>query len=255
AHLFGSFPPATRVSELARRPLASASDDDRARIANARATLAMLAADVDAMSGTDASPVARAGAARLAASARAYFADARAHRIPTYVETRSEHEQRDEGKGFIPWGVTVPDAPLALARHAVLAARLADGDLALERYDLTKDAERAHAVALLADLLPRGHAPHGGTVFVWVHAGLVGDASHGPHPVPYVPRFRQELAAANIELSRVVLVVRPSLELSGGAARTRSFEAAVDRFRAATLPLSVHCASRAFADIIAARPR
>src|SRR5262249_39704308 len=58
AHVFGSFPIAERLSELARRPLASASDDDRTRIANARASLATLAADVDAMLGSDAAAVA-----------------------------------------------------------------------------------------------------------------------------------------------------------------------------------------------------
>lgn len=240
AAIHGSFPPSARLAELART-------GDPARRANARASLRALAADTAAMiaaAGAGPEAVAEAGALRIAASDRAYFGDARPKASLIFVENPNDHERLDEGKGMVPPDREVDPGSVAIARRAVYAARLGDGDLSLERYDLTLESERARVIALLEELAPRGS--RGATIWVWAHAGYDGHSTRGPDPLPHIGRFRRELRTARLARDRVRILARPSLELPRVGDRRAALEAAIDRSAAIDLPLSVHLDTRSF---------
>jgi hypothetical protein len=236
--LFGSFPASERLFLDATRPLANASPDDASKTRNARRSMQSLAAAAQAM--IDAAPhgpeaVAQTGAEWIAASDRSYFGVElrRSKIIPIFVENPNEHEARDEGKGLGVWGRELPEQALALTRKYVYARRLADGDLALERYDLRHASEQARAIALLETLIPPGSSGH--DVWLWVNGGSDGHGSGDP-AVPYIPDFQVQLEAAQIELSRLVLLSKPSIQPWGDDAK-QVFEAEVDRHAAlATQP-------------------
>ncbi len=254
--LFGSFPSSVRLFELAVRRTAGLSDADRAITIDTRLTFAMLAADAAAMArvsaqGPDA--VARAGADRIAASDVAYFgADVRrAHVIPIFVENPTRHEYEDEGKGMsIAGRDDVTAGAITRARDAVYRRRLRDGDIALERYDLSRASERARAVRVLEAIVPPG-APSGGVVWLWVNGGLEPDGTRGHDATPYVAAFRAELASAAIDPARVRLFGKPSVTLPNGPGRRAELEAAIDRYHALDLPVSVNLDTRALRALLA----
>jgi hypothetical protein len=250
--LFGSFPVSERLFIDATRPLAEASPHDASKTRNARRSMQSLAAAAQAM--IDAAPhgpeaVARTGAEWIAASDRSYFGVElrRTKIIPIFVENPNEHEARDEGKGLGVWGRELPEQALALTREHVYARRLSDGDLALERYDLRHASEQARAIALLETLLPPGSSGH--DVWVWVNGGSDGHGSGDP-AVPYIPDFQTQLEAAEIELSRVVLLSKPSIQPWGDDAK-QVFEAEVDRYAALGIPLSAQLSTSQFERLVA----
>lgn len=238
--MFGSFQGSDRLFSTARRSSREGSADDRAQTANARFNVRALAAEAQAL--LDAAPrgplaVADAGAERIAASDRSYFTEAlrRERVIVLGVEHPSEHEMRDENKGVAIWGRDVPEAALVMVRDRVYRRRLQDGDLALERYDLTRPEDRRRVLAVLEALVPPGSSGH--RVYVWMGGGLiegselVHDASH------LLPTFRAELARAAVAHDRVVVYNRPSFRLVTHTPAELEAEAA--RFRRMGLPLSV----------------
>ena len=236
---FGSFPVSERLFGDARRALAGADAAAQAQTRNARRSMQMLAAAAQAM--IDVAPrgaqaVASVGAEWIAASDRSYFGTElrRTKIIPIFVENPNEHESRDEGKGMIPWGVELPAAAVELASRAVYARRLADGPLALERYDLRDASERARAIALLEALVPRGSS--GPLLYLWVNGGSDGHGKGEP-ATPHIPSFSTELDAAPIARERVVLFSKPSVRPRGKDA-SKVLEAAIDEHAKLGIPLS-----------------
>lgn len=255
AVMFGSFPGSGRLFELAVRTRTTAMPGDRLRIENARISIRSLARDTSAMvaaasGGPDA--VARAGAEAMAASDRAYFGDAirREHILPIFVENPTPHEIVDEGKGFVIAGREIDAVIVRRARDAIIRRRLADGDVAIERYDLSRPEERRRAIVFLEAIVPEGAAAPGGVVWVWVNGPLDALGIRGEDATAYVVDFRAELEAARIDLSRVRLFSKPHVDLPRGEARRLAFEAAVDRFRTLDLPLSVNLDTRALRALV-----
>jgi len=252
--LFGSFPPSRHLFRLATAP---ADGKDAARTRNARRALQSLAADAAAMIAAvphGAAAVAMAGAERIARSDRRYFGASirRDHIILVAVENPTRDELLLEAKS--PYDRERADTPaeiVAQARDAVYRRRLADGDIALERYDLSRAEERRRAIAVLEALVPRDRPSTGGVVWVWI----VGPAGpRGPWFVPSadaIAGFRREIAAANVDTARVRLLPRPGLKLPDGPARKMVFEESVDRFRTLDLPLGLVLDSRELAALIA----
>jgi hypothetical protein len=246
AAMFGSFPVSDRLFEEARIPLASSTDPAQAqRTKNARASIRALGQAAGAMveaSTTSAELVAETGAAWIAASDRNYFGTEQRARaiIPIFVEHPNEHEARDEGKGMGVWGQDIPAEAIAIARRAVYARRLEDGALAVERYDLRKPAEWDRARAVLQELVPRGSSGH--TLWLWVNGGSDGHG-HGNSALPYIEAFRSSLQDADIEMSRVRLLSKPSPRPRGATAKAE-FEAAVQRARVLGVPASIQLSTR-----------
>lgn len=244
--MFGSFPASDRLFEEARIPLASSADPIQAqRTKNARASIRALGQAASAMveaSATSAERVAETGAAWIAASDRNYFGTEQRARsiIPIFVEHPNEHESRDEGKGMGVWGQDIPAEAISIARRAVYARRLEDGALAVERYDLREQAEWDRARTLLEELVPHGSSGH--TLWLWVNGGSDGHG-HGNSALPYIEAFRTSLEGANIEMSRVRLLSKPSPRPRGPSAKA-DFEAAVERARALGVPASIQLSTR-----------
>ena len=229
ATMFGSFPPSDSLHREAVRPLAGASDDDMRHTRAARASLASLAADARAM--RDAAPrgpraVAEAGADRIAASDRAYFGRALRHYrvIPILVENPLPKEVETEGKGLVPPGPPVAPELLSLVRDALLRRRLRDGDIALERYDLSQLEQRQRAVELLRALLPADDPAPGGTVWLWVNGRLDPHRkAEGENAVRYLPKLEADLRAAGIARDRLQILSKPATEIPPGAGRPAAF--------------------------------
>ena len=255
--VFGSFPRSERLFEAAREPRSSASGDAQRRITNARASLRSLAEDTREMvdvGSQGAEAVARAGAARIAASDRRYFGDAirRDRVIPIFVESPNEHEVEAEGKGLVPAGRAVDPRAVTMARRAIYRARLADGDMAIERYDISRAEERARIVRVLEELVPEGQPSEGGVVWVWVNGtGYDGHSRSGTDPLPHIPALRAELEMASVDVSRVSLLAKPSVELPREGDRRTALEAALGRHRALGIVTSVHLDSRSYAALVA----
>lgn len=250
AVMFGSFQPSDRLFATARRARGGLSPEERAQTENARHNVRALAAEarhlVDAAS-AGAAAVARAGAERVTASDQAYFtAELRRERVIVLaVENPSEHERRDENKGFSIWGREVPADALRLTRDAVLRCRLRDGPLALERYDLNVASDRRRVLEVLEAIVPPGSEGH--SVWVWVGGGLVEGSERVHDASSLLPSFRRELARAAIAHERVIVFNRPSFRLRG---HRDEFEPAVERFSRLGLPLSVNASSGALSHIL-----
>lgn len=246
AQMFGSFQPSQRLFETARRPLREGDADAQAQTRNARFNVRALAAEAQHL--IDAAPrgaraVADAGAERIAASDRAYFTDElrRERVIVLAVEHPSEHELRDENKGLAIWGREVPDAALEMTRNCVLSRRLRDGPLALERYDLTIDADRRRLIGVLEALVPPGSEGH--PIWVWVGGGLIEGSELVRDASDRLPQLERELSRANIERSRVIVYNRPSFRLRGHQAE---LQPRLRRFRRADRFLSINASPGAF---------
>jgi hypothetical protein len=254
--LFGSFPASASLFQAARGDRRTATPAERARIDNARASVSALGADARAM--IDAAPrgaaaVAAAGAERIGASDLRYFtAEQRRRAVVIAVENPNRHELEDEAKGVAIAGRAVPPDVIDLVRTTVYRRRLRDGDLAIERYNLADAGDRARALHVLATLIPRGHAPPGHDVWLWVNGGLDARGTSGHDAAPFVEAFRRQLARADVDLARVRLFSKPSVKLPSGAALRPAFEAAVDRYRALELPLSVTFDGRTLQRLLAA---
>lgn len=249
--LFGVYPGSEALFTHAVRAIDGAAPAGAEMTRNARESLLALAAQVKAMvdvQGHGASWVAKAGAAQIAASDRAYFgAELRAQKlIPIFVENPNEHEARDEGKGMQVWGRALPAAAVDLARRELYARRLQDGALGIERYDLRHPAERARAVTVLEELVPRGSTGH--AVWLWVNGGSDGHGNGDP-ALPYIESFREQLAAADIEMSRVILLSKPSVRPWGDEAPA-ILEQALEQYGALDLVISAQLNTRAFAKLV-----
>lgn len=225
AAMFGDLP----VSDSLHRAAAATGAVAR----NARRVHRMLTDDVRAMwraAPAGAEAVAAAGAERIAASDRAYFGAAlrRTTVIPIFVEHPNDHEV-EEGKGMGVHGRRLSVAHQATAMRAVYRRRLADGDLALERYDLSNAADRDRAIAVLEALIPPGEPAGRGKVWLWITGKLDPQRKlQGDGPLAYVGAFRAQLQAADVDLTRLHLFAKPEIVLPRTGDRKAVLEAAID---------------------------
>jgi hypothetical protein len=244
--LFGSFPASERLHRVAIRPR-TGTPTENAQTANARHNLHVLAreaAHLIAASSSASSPaervraIAAAGAERIAESDRAYFTPElrRERAIVLGVEHPNTHELRDEGKGIAIWGRDVPASVLREVRDAVYRRRLVDGPVGIERYDLTRAADRRRAIEVVTALAPRGSSGH--RIYLWVGGPLAECSEQVQDASAELPGFLRELRAAPIAHERVVVYNRPSFRL--GRATREAFLAEAERFRALGLPFSVN---------------
>ncbi len=250
--LFGELPPSDSLFETAT---ARFEGDEPAgattRTDNARRTLHILNHDVKAMSAAvEAGPeaVAEVGAERIAASDRTYFGAEirRRHIIPIFVENPDDHEL-DEGKGVDIPGREVSEEVLQTVFESIYRRRLADGDLAIERYDLSQPSQRARAIGVLEALIPQSDqtgsdktSSGDAKIWLWVtgeldpHKKLRGEDARA-----YVESFRGELEQADVDTSRLELFSKPTVELPRDG-----LEAAVERelsdFERLDMPMSIN---------------
>lgn len=260
--VFGVFPHSPSLHEQATADLEAIEDGaerDAAtlRARRARAVLHHLARDVDAMRAAapfGAEAVARAGAARIAFGDRAYFGEQtrREKIIPIFVEHPDAWEV-EEGKGMHPPGAEVSDALVAMVTREVYRARLKDGALAIERYDISSKKDRARAIALLEALIPPNDTETSGKVWLWITGDLIeGKKLEGEDPLAHMPSFLEELEGAKIDRARLELFGKPTVFIRGNEkARREALERARDDYAAAGLSfVSVTLTSPALRNIL-----
>lgn len=260
--LFGSFPASQTLHEVATRPRTVLAPE-RLRVTNARRSVHMLARDADAMLAVVAEggeAVAAAGAERISIGDRRYFGERlrREHVIVIGVENPNRHEIVDEAKGLVLPGMDAPEEAVTLARRAIYRARLRDGDLAIERYHLGEPLERRRAIAVLEELIPRsGGAGGDGIVWLWVHGGLDSRGVRGTDATRHIGMFRQEVAAANVDVRRVRYLSKPHVPI-GGRNLSQQLDTHSRRYRSLELPMSLNIGSgllaRLIEDLEARRP-
>jgi len=251
--LFGVFPPSERLHETATRRR-SVLAPERLRVTNARRTVHMLAAAAQRMiDAAEAGPeaVARAGADAIGDSDLVYFGRRlrRERVILISVENPNRHELVEEAKGLTVHGRDLPEEAVGLARRAIYERRLRDGDLAIERYNIARPAERARAIAVLEELLPEEGAVEGGDVWLWVNGGLDARGVRGRDAMPWISEFRTEVAQANVDTDRLHYLSKPHVPI-GGRNLALKLDLASRRFADARLPLSLNLGSPLLARLI-----
>jgi len=246
AQIFGSFP----VSEsLFRRAVIKegTEPDEWTQVfaRNARNTLHRLidqARALKAAAGQGPKQVANVGAELIARSDVQYFGEhlRRCCVIPIFVENPNKKEV-GEGKGIqSPTGAITEDiAELVMSR--IYKRRLRDGDLAIERYDLSNAKDRNRAIKVLEAILPKGEREPASRVWLWVNGKLDPKKKlQGEGPLQYMPTFREEIAKAKIESSRLEFLAKPTIFVRGSDDERRAIiEKNLPRFQGAGVMMSV----------------
>ena len=227
---FGSFDPSSSLFTALGAPLDG--DEVLARRArNARESMCALAAHVEALQEGawrgGWREVIATGAERIAWGDREYFGEKlRAEVfIPIFVENPDEHE-RGEGKGLEWSGAgeiwrsgsaqdrAMLQEVLGEARQRIYGRRLQDGPMALERYDLSSQEERARLVAILRELAPASSPPPH-ALWIWVTGRLdAGAKLKGESALRYLADFKAELSENEIALHRVEWLSKPAMHVA-----------------------------------------
>lgn len=213
--MFGSFP----ISESLFK-LASGNPDhaaDTIYTYNARETLRILSeysrrlAD-KRKSGLEA--MIEEGAKIIAESDTLYFGKEirKNHIIPIMVENPTRHEIL-EGKGIsLDLNDTHHAEVISAIRKILYKQRLAYGDIALERYDISNPGERKRAVKVLEELIPKGSS--GATIWLWVTGRLLKNKTlQGEDASAYITQFQKEIYSSDINTSRLRFVNKPYITL------------------------------------------
>lgn len=243
--LFGSFPPSAVLFGYARGFPTLGNKPTAAQIRNARSSLRALARESAALvdaAALGAEAVARAGASRISDSDIRYFgSELRRSRVIPILVTNPSAGERWQGKGLVPVSRSgISKQAVRLVRHRVLDSRLRDGDVAIERYDLSSSADRERAAALLRELIPLEAAP-GGLVWLWMAGRSVSPDEGCDDTVSAQTRsFLSELERRGVDRSRLRLVRKPDLKLESGPEARPAFEAAVARCAALDILLPVN---------------
>lgn len=217
--LFGGYPPSPVLFRYATADRRGADNRHGAAITHARLTLRALSAHTEALRAAAEGgwrQVMTAGADIIAAGDRTYFTAAvrRAHVIPIFVENPAPHEV-GEGKGFVVPGLDAGRDKERFLVKEICRARLRDGDIALERYDLSDPDAVERALEVLQAVIPPG-ATERTRVWLWVTGRLDPDRKlQGEGPLDYVPAFRKRIEALPIDGERLRLFAKPMEPLDG----------------------------------------
>lgn len=255
ASMFGSAPISKAWHRVAVRPIQRGSSGERRQAEHARTTARELAAAYRRMieAGRRGPDAAIATGVEIACdSDRRYFtASLRRDKVIPITVTRPDPREIEEGKGFVPAeAMEHPDAEAMASRvqRALLQRRLLDGDIAIERYDISSPAERRRVGDLLEQIVPRGAPAHGGgDIWVWINGPLDPHRKlRGRDAIPWVSDLRRELAGRPIDLDRVRLLSKPSIDLPSGVTRRAALDRAIDEAERLDLPVSLNMRTPAF---------
>ena len=260
--LFGSAPKSDSLFKAAIRPARTKDkqpDSTAVQARNARTTLKFLGSAMNELHSAgrsgDALAVARIGAEISCQSDCRYFTThGRRRVIPITVTNPSLHEV-GEGKGFIaPEHVDLHGASeiAKLVSKELLQRRLNDGDIAIERYDISRSSERSKAIQILEDLIPiHRKSAIESRIWLWVNGPLKQDRKlQGTDATRWVPEFQHEIQAASIDHGRLRLVSKPSVDLPKGPSRKDALDRAIIRFKQMDLPLSLNMRTDAFRQVL-----
>ncbi len=213
--MFGSFPGSETLFKLATKQPDRLPDTIYTY--NARKTIRILAGYSKRLvekrkTGIDA--MIEEGADIIAGSDTLYFGEVnlRKHLIPIMVENPTQHEVF-EGKGIaLEFNDTVHTEIISAIRKILYKRRLADSDIALERYDLSNPGERKRAINVLQELIPENSK--GNNIWLWVTGKLLKNKTlQGEDASSYISQFKKEIEKAGINTSRLRFVNKPYVKL------------------------------------------
>ena len=205
ATLFGNAPISESLHSSARGLLHEPPAADPARgvmATNARRTFRELGAAMRRMHAVAVDGpemVATIGAEIACRSDQRYFTpELRRRRVIPITVTNPTTKEIGEGKGPVaPEHAAIPRVAEIgrMVMRSLLRRRLADGDIAVERYDLSQTESRAAAIDLLRDLVPKDvPVPGDGRVWLWVNGPLDSRRKmRGVDAGEWIPTFRREL--------------------------------------------------------------
>ncbi len=249
--MFGSFPPSETLFKIAVRMPDKLSDTIYTY--NARGTiktLAEYALKLAEKRDKGVNEMIEEGAELIEASDNLYFGkDTRSeHIIPIMVENPTQHEIL-EGKGIeLNLNDTLHKNTVSAIRRILYRKRLSDGDIAIERYDLSNPRERKRAINVLEELIPKGSS--GAIVWLWVTGRLLKNKTlQGEDASAYIGQFQSEIRNSNINESRLRFVNKPSFQLKKKNPK-QSLRESVERFRQLELYESVNLNSEQLRVII-----
>ncbi len=211
--LFGGYPSSTRLFALATSNLSEAEGEVQARIVNARSSLQQLrqlTGRLQEVSPQGSHSVVTRGAELIAEGDRRYFgAEIRRNRIiPILVENPNAQEVL-EGKGPLAPGLETSVELENFLVSEICRLRLLDGDIALERYDLSNPVEVNRALELLQRIIPRGE-PGSTRVWLWVTGKLLpGKTLQGEGALAYAETFWNSVRNLPINTDRLLLLNKP----------------------------------------------
>ena len=247
--LFGSFP----ISDSMFR-IATEQSHNITQRTNARLTMIQLhqfAKQLALASKKGASHVLQVGAQLICESDCKYFGESirRNNIIPIFVENPNTKEE-SEGKGSSPPHLNIESSYIFKCTKGIYKRRLEDGDIAIERYDLSNDADCVRAASLMEALVPKGE--QGTTkVWIWVTGPLNAKGKlTGKNAMPWVKNFKLRLQAANVNLSRIEIFSKPSVSLPSGPTRTAEFKKQLKIYKNANMPMSINLSSKAILNLV-----
>ena len=234
---FGEFQLPSNLFKLANTSLASSRFKSRTRIRSARFGLVELSRQINAViqhDNQEPEALLSRSAELISSSDRKYFSPTIREKsiIPILVENPNPYE-KGLGKGFSsPKAADVSEAVQFKALVQVLKRRLEDGDIALERYDISKDSEISRVVKLLEALIPEGY-PGSHKVWIWINGPLdhsVSDRISGTGPLAFLPQFQRILDRSNIHLASLRLLAKPDLTKPMDQAQIHSLHRALSEY-------------------------
>jgi hypothetical protein len=247
--LFGSFP---RSDSLFKR--ATGVSGNREQITNARKSIIQLhkyASELAKAAKVSTKQVLKVGAELISNSDCEYFGTSirRNHIIPIFVENPTAKEE-GEGKGTAPEHLNIAPNFVYKCTKAIYKRRLVDGDIAIERYDLSNSVESSRAISLVEDLVPKGE--DGSTkVWIWITGPLNDEGKlDGEDALPWVEQFKWALKMSNANMERVALLSKPSVSLPSGVTRRSVFNTKHQKFSEAKMPMSLNLSTKSVQKLI-----
>jgi hypothetical protein len=237
--MFGSYPPSGALFRLATQATTGPVQVDRERVLSARSSLTQLSDHTRRLQRAAAKgrrALVSEGAEIIAAGDRAYFGEStrRDHVIPIFVENPRDFE-RVERKGWMIPGLEIEPELARSVVTQICRRRLNDGDIALERYDLSDPRATERALRILEWTIPSDE-PGSTNVWLWV-TGKLEPVKHqlvGEGALHYVEPFLEQARHREINLDRLKLFNKPAESVADDA-----FGARAGEYHAASLYMSV----------------
>jgi hypothetical protein len=253
--LFGSFPPSPTMFNISRQSLAKASQHSQNKIIFVRRALKQLSDYATRLiEAAQISKIAmiKEGAEIISETDREYFGDIirRDHIVPIFVENPQPDEIR-HGKGLYPSGkVELNPSMRDLLIREIYSRRLADGDLALERYDLSNSKERQRAIHVLELIVPESSTGDS-VVWLWVTGPMQNYKTfQGKNAIPYIEQFKAEVEKANINNQRLRFISKPDYKLAQGQGKYQALSKALLLYNKIGVPLGLNMQTAEYRKIV-----
>lgn len=252
--IFGSFPISKSLYKYATMSSQHSDAETRNRILNSRLSLKQLSAYCDRLikaSQFSRQAVIETGAEIICEGDKQYFGTQirSKHIIPIVVENPHDYETR-MGKGFTPPGrQNIPPGLIKKVIRTVLTARMADGDIAIERYDLSDKKEQERAAGILEMVIPKA-SDQNTCVWLWVTGPMTDPKNFiGKNALRYIPPFLASIKNRDINLSRLRFLSKPDFKPNRATDKKAAILQALTLYNSIDIPLGLNMNTSEFEKI------